>query len=148
MPRRTWTAPALAALLLLPAALSRADEPEVKDKDLEGEWRPTGLVIDGHEIEQDRENGSWTIHGESLLVKSKDRTGTIAIKIDATKTPKAIDIIDTEGAAKGKPARGIYEIKGDELRICVADAGKDRPTEFPAKEGTGWTVLTFKRAKK
>ena len=36
----------------------------------------------------------------------------------------------------------------DELRTCDAMPGKDRPTEFSSKEGSGWILGTYKRAKK
>jgi uncharacterized protein (TIGR03067 family) len=74
-----------------------------------------------------------------------ERTDTMTIKVDTSKTPKTIDILFPE---KGRDMLGIYEIKGDELHLCASDSGKDRPTEFSAKEGSGWRLATFKRVKK
>lgn len=53
---------------------------------------------------------------------------------------------------KGRLAEGIYEIKENELRICInpadaASAIKDRPTEFMTKEGTPYILLIAQREK-
>lgn len=44
--------------------------------------------------------------------------------------------------------RGIYSLKGDELTICCAKAGKDRPTKLTAEKGSGWTLLVLNREKR
>src|SRR5262245_53482962 len=50
--------------------------------------------------------------------------------LDATKSPKWIDVISSQGTSKGKTAQGIYELKGDDLTICIGPSGQNRPTEF------------------
>ena len=47
--------------------------------------------------------------------------------------------------ADGTTLLGVYELKGDELIICFAEAGKDRPAALTPK-GTQW-VETWKRVK-
>ncbi len=44
--------------------------------------------------------------------------------------------------------QGIYELHGDNFKICYAGPGKPRPTEFSAKAGSELTCATWKRAKK
>jgi uncharacterized protein (TIGR03067 family) len=56
-------------------------------------------------------------------------------KFDSSKSPKEIDLEMPNGVR----LPGIYEIKGDELRICVDRA---RPKNF---SGTSHMVWTFKR---
>ena len=51
------------------------------------------------------------------------------------------------GEFKGKTMTGIYEIKGDTMRVCFAGGGKDRPTEFRTKEGSMEMLVTYKRIK-
>jgi hypothetical protein len=53
----------------------------------------------------------------------------------------------SSGPDKGKTVRGIYEVKGDTQRVCVAAAGKPRPKAFESREGSGHTLITYKRAK-
>jgi len=68
--------------------------------------------------------------------------------IDPTKKPKAIDYTMTEDPTKGKTHLRIYELEGDTVKFCFAMPGKDRPTEFTAKEGSQRTLSVWKRAKK
>ena len=44
--------------------------------------------------------------------------------------------------------KGIYELKGDTLRICGAGQGGERPKEFKSDEGSDAMLLTFRREKK
>jgi uncharacterized protein (TIGR03067 family) len=147
MLRRTLSA-SLAVLLLAPALL-RADDAPKGDKDLEGAWQETVTVLDGKELKTpSEEKGELIIQGDMATVKYPDRTDSDKFKIDATKTPKAIDITVIEGSGKGTTSLGVYEVKGDELRICVAMPGKDRPAAVASKEGSGLTLVTLKRVKK
>jgi hypothetical protein len=41
----------------------------------------------------------------------------------------------------------IYELSGDELRICNGGPNNDRPTEFKAGDGCLADCLTFKKKK-
>jgi hypothetical protein len=44
---------------------------------------------------------------------------------------------------------GIYELKGDDLKICfVHGGGGERPTDFASKEGTAQSLIVLKREKK
>ena len=54
----------------------------------------------------------------------------------------------TEGPTKGKTQLGIYEFDGDTVRFCFGSPGKDRPSEFAAKEGSGNTLSVWRRDKK
>jgi uncharacterized protein (TIGR03067 family) len=88
--------------------------------------------------------------GDKVSVQKGDKalfTGTM--KIDPTKKPKTIDTTqDSDGDTKGKTFPGIYEIKGDTIKICTAAPGKERPTEFAAKAGSGSFYRVYKREKK
>src|SRR5262245_30395886 len=58
------------------------------------------------------------------------------------KRPKAIDIFhpNIEGKQEVK-GEGIYELEGDNLKLCFATDLTPRPTEFAAKKGTILYVL-------
>jgi uncharacterized protein (TIGR03067 family) len=117
---------------------------------LEGEWSmvsgeangqamPAELAKTGKRVAKDGET-AITISGQ-VLFKAK-------FTIDPTKKPKAIDYLMTEGPTKGKTHLGIYELDGDTLKFCFAAPGKERPTEFTAKEGSQRTLSVWKRDKK
>ena len=89
----------------------------------------------------------WTIKGESVTMKIGVKSHVLAVKIDAAKTPKNLDITPEDGSRRRKTMKAIYEVKGDELKICHGDHDADRPTELTSKEGSGLTLATFKRVK-
>jgi uncharacterized protein (TIGR03067 family) len=79
----------------------------------------------------------------SVYFSDKALAKEVTFRIDPNKQPKTTDDL-LEG---NKIIRGIYELDGDTLRSCVAPIDKDRPTEFSARPGTGYTLRVFKRVK-
>jgi RNA polymerase sigma factor (sigma-70 family) len=69
-------------------------------------------------------------------------------KIDPSKMPKEIDI--TMHQKQGdRTMLGIYEIKGDELKVCYySNQSGRRPTDFSNKDNRRITCITLTRAKK
>lgn len=52
-------------------------------------------------------------------------------------------------ALEGKAWKGIYALAGDTLRVCdnAPNLDKGRPAAFEATRGSGYVLVTFKRAK-
>ena len=113
-------------------------------------------------IDQERMVGTWAIVNEEskrtaeMWAISEDRilmyanySGMTSIwhfhRLDAGKDPKQIDITVTK--VNGTPSSpigiitGIYVLDGDELRLCLAEMGKDRPVKFPEKPGPGEVLI-------
>jgi len=68
--------------------------------------------------------------------------------LDTSKSPRQIDIDPKTGPNIGKTNLGIYEVDGDQCRICFANSPSDeRPTGFASREGTRLIVLVLKREK-
>ena len=143
-----------AAALVLIAGLSLTagdGNQEPRDMDyakFEGTWQVVSLEVDGMKIPQE------TIKNSKLIIKSKEFTmkeniatykGTFSI--DPSKKPKTIDIKFTEGPEKGNTSLGIYEIDGDDLKLCLSVTAKERPTEFTAKPKSGHGFEVLKREK-
>ncbi len=148
MPRRLLIASALAALVILPALL-RADEPAKGDKDLDGTWEGVSVLLNGKELPQPADGKMVvTISGGSLTFKIGDDSHTSTISVDASKTPRTIDLTPDDGRMKGKTMKAVYEVKGDELKVCHGEWDSDRPKELASMEGNGLMVFTFKRVKK
>jgi uncharacterized protein (TIGR03067 family) len=144
------TVAVIAVLALVCTAAAAEDVVKKEMAQLEGEWSmqsgeadgmsmPKEMVSTGKRVAKDGVT-TITIGGE-LYFKAK-------FTIDPAKKPKAIDYAMTEGPTKGKTHLGIYELDGDTLKFCFAAPGKDRPTEFKSKEGSGWTFSVWKRDKK
>jgi uncharacterized protein (TIGR03067 family) len=138
------------ALGLLGRALAQTPEERLKreEEKLAGTWRVTAAKANGERVPPDQvpkmkltfKDGKFTVQrGEE-----KPREGTY--KIDPTKNPKTIDIVNrTTGPEKDQKQVGIYELTGNELKICACDASKKRPTNFDTRDKDGYSVLVLKR---
>jgi uncharacterized protein (TIGR03067 family) len=143
---------ALLLLIAAPVLLGGSAAEAVKKEMtlLEGQWSmsrgeadgqamPKEMVMTAKRVAKDGET-SITIGGQTYF-KAK-------YTIDPTKKPKTIDYMMTEGVTKGKTQLGIYELTGDTVKFCFAAPGKERPTEFTAKEGSQCTLSVWTRDKK
>jgi uncharacterized protein (TIGR03067 family) len=69
-------------------------------------------------------------------------------KVDPSQTPKAIDMTFTGGLGQGLSVKGIYEVKGDTLKLCHTPPGQARPTEFSSRPGSGQRLSVWQLDKK
>ena len=93
-----------------------------------------------------RKGEMWVITEDSILMGANDQLLNF-LRLDAGTSPKQIDIT-IMAQPDGQPVaiiKGIYVLDGDELRLCLASVGKDRPTAFPEKPKPG-EVLVLQRA--
>ena len=117
-------------------------------ENLQGSWAVLSLEADGAKIPEAMLDGSRIIiKGDAFKSTSGGATYVGTIKIDASKSPKTIDLIFTEGPEKGNTALGIYELQGDNWRMCLSLGAGSRPTEFATKQGRGHALETLKREK-
>jgi uncharacterized protein (TIGR03067 family) len=71
----------------------------------------------------------WSVRYEDKVVQAGTHT------LDSSKKPAQVDAVVTEGEGKGSTMLGIYELKGDTMKVCFDPKGKQRPNSFTAKEG-------------
>jgi len=117
-------------------------------KTLEGTWTLVSGEKDGAPLpDADIKNSKLTIAGDVHTVQVGDMHLKGTHKLDQKKSPKQIDAHDTEGPTVGEN-HGIYELTAaGEFRVSFAPTGKDRPTEFASKPGSGNFTHVWKRAK-
>jgi uncharacterized protein (TIGR03067 family) len=127
------------------------DESEKDLKKMAGDWIPVSMELNGKkQPEELLKSIKLTIKGDkynTVVGKEKDE-GTL--KLDATKEPREMDITTSVGENRGKAIPCIYEIKGDELRVCYGLKVAERPMDFKADEDAKGVVMliTYKRAPK
>ena len=84
--------------------------------------------------------------GELSIVRDgqRDRYGSYRIEPDDAQQRVRIDLSrPLDGRAS--TMRGVYDIRNDILRLCVADEGGSRPTAFTTKGLFGVKIFTMKR---
>jgi RNA polymerase sigma factor (sigma-70 family) len=82
-----------------------------------------------------------------LVPRERDGINPMVARIDPAKNPKWLDLTGLS-AGGGWFDRCIYELDGDRLRVCIANAGKDaRPAEFNTDDDTPLVVMHFRREK-
>lgn len=125
---------------------------EKEDLDLlRGTWVLVSAERDGKklaeaEVEKTRitfDQGRFTFPDASGI--DTNRKGTI--EIDPGKTPKQMDSTRTTDGATGEVSLGIYELAGDDYKVCFAPPGKARPAAFVSGPATGVILQVWKRQK-
>jgi uncharacterized protein (TIGR03067 family) len=137
-------------VLVLGSIISAQDEVKKEMSQLEGQWSMVSGEANGISMPKETVNNGKRVakDGETTISFGGQVYFKAKISIDPAKKPKAIDYTMTEGPTKGKTHLGIYELDGDIVKFCFAAPGKDRPTEFTAKEGSERTLSVWKRDKK
>jgi uncharacterized protein (TIGR03067 family) len=142
-----------AGVSLLAAADDAKKEAVKKDLEaMKGTWTVVSAERDGKKFTEEQLKDVTVTFDAGGKVSAQRQGQPIfegTVKIDPTKKPKTVDATQTsEGDNKGKTSHGIYEIEGDTMKICSAEFGKERPTEFSSKPGSGHFLRVYKREKK
>jgi hypothetical protein len=151
---------ALCFAILTTGAMMAADGPSQDDPSkgdldkLRGTWLTVSLVNNGKTLVGEKtpqKEGPTTklvYDGNKWMIKVGDKTVASGIfKIDSTKQPKEIDIMDESGVKNDTTKLGIYELNGDTYKYCLAPAGKPRPMYFTSKDESGHSLGVSKREK-
>ena len=114
---------------------------------LGGTWSCLSATVDGKPLGKETtdslrltltQNRYKTEMGSEVLFES-------TYTIDATKRPKQIEMVGTEGDLAGREAQGIYSVEGDVLRICYVMPGLPRPEGFESAPGSKAFLVVWKR---
>ena len=107
-------------------------------QEMEGKSRP---VEDVKKLKIVFTDDKWSVREDGKEVQA----GTH--KLDPTKKPAQLDAAVTVGEGKGTTMLGIYELKGDALKVNFDPEGKARPTGFSAKGSQFGAVLQREKKK-
>jgi uncharacterized protein (TIGR03067 family) len=144
------------AVLLLYTADARVEERPVRQngdakKDLQhlqGTWQLES-VEDSKKAKLDIKKRTLFVGGDIVLVQEGDKliqAGTL--RLVTSKSPRMIDVVVRKGEHVDNTMLGIYELKGDTLKVCFDPEGDSRPKKFAAKADSAIFVATYKRVKR
>ena len=138
------------ACLAVTVLLLGAGGADVEKKELAkltGAWNLSELTYDG----EDHSKLKFKIvfkGNEGAVAGNEDvqrQYGKIKFKLDPAAKPRTMDITISSGSQTDATMQAIYELKGDELKICAKVVGTGRPKDFAAPEGSSCVYLILKR---
>lgn len=148
----------VAFLAVLAAATNPQDDkaPDLVHKELgklQGSWTTATVTYNGKEYFGEGKPGlRFIFKGDTADVEGNDRVkkeyAKLRFKLNPDSKPALVDLTVTLGVQAEAIMEGIYELKDDELKICVKVFGIDRPTAFAAPAGSSTALVVLKRDKK
>lgn len=144
----------LSVSLLLGADTQKDDAVKAETKNLQGTWSVVSAEREGNKVPDDEiKKTTLVIKGDKLIARKTENTPKpeekiteMSFTLDPTKNPKWIDVTYTSGERKDESSQGIYEVKGDTLKICMSRAAT-RPMEFETKPESQRHLMILKREK-
>jgi uncharacterized protein (TIGR03067 family) len=138
---------------LMFATDSKDDAAKQERAKLQGVWAVVAIETDGNRAAPARAM-KWTIKDNHITQSIVNVAGAVrefSFDLDPSTDPKMLDLTYEDSARKGEKIEGIYELKDDELRICLNFAPKaaprQRPTEFETKSNTNFSLRIMRREK-
>lgn len=135
--------------------ITKESKPAAKKSPLEGVWQVTAMrkganenapkeIVDGTKL---------TFKGDKLSItrslRGKPQTIECSFVINTEKKPMEIDITPVDDSKKRGKLLGIFEKKGDVLKLCTAEERRNeaRPKKFKPVEGKRITLIEMKLKK-
>ena len=114
--------------------------------DIEGEWLMESAVFSGKPLPPEMLRWCKRVAlGNITKVFAGPRTMLDAMfELDPERGQ--IEYVNRSGENKGKAQTGIYDLRDDRLRICMAAPGKKRPGDFSSARGDGRSYTVWRRA--
>jgi uncharacterized protein (TIGR03067 family) len=114
---------------------------------LAGAWTLDELTYDGDKLKLKFKvvfkGNEGAVEGNESV---QNEYAKIKFKLDPAAKPKTMEITVSAGSQTDATMEAIYELKGDELRICAKVFGKGRPRDFAAPDGSSTVLVVLKRA--
>jgi uncharacterized protein (TIGR03067 family) len=138
----------LTAGLLLAADAPQGPAGQDQDK-LQGAWGLVALEVNGQPVTVEKlTEARLGVRGEKYGFRLGKTVLEMTCRLHPDQGPKAIDLTIASGPNKGKTFFGIYKLEGDTYTICrPMEPGKERPTAFATKPGSGLMLVVWKRQK-
>jgi uncharacterized protein (TIGR03067 family) len=107
-------------------------------QEMEGKPRPPKELV---KLTITFTDDKWSVRDDGKVVQA----GTH--KLDPSKKPGHVDAVVTEGEGKGSTMLGIYELKGDKMKVVFDPQGKERPASFISRAGQFGGLIQWEKKK-
>jgi uncharacterized protein (TIGR03067 family) len=107
-------------------------------------WGDDGVMTSKNEV---RFAPRVEVGEASLTIQRGPLSYPMRYTLDASRTPPHIDMVFTDGPNQGKTVKGVYELKGDALKLCVSPPDGDRPAALASRKGETWELFELVRKK-
>jgi RNA polymerase sigma factor (sigma-70 family) len=114
---------------------------------LQGTWTATAAERDGQKVpEEALREIRILFRGSRIIIRPSGEPTRVSFRLDPTRSPKVLAMTAQEGPDRGKTVPGIYDLRGDRLKLCIAEKpGGTAPAEFATREASGLMLLVLKR---
>lgn len=154
MVRRALSLFAVLVLLATPVFSDDKKKPTAPEdearKDLQlmqGTWKLESIE-DSKGGKTDVKKRSLFFGGEICILRDDTKVVQIGVaRLTTTKSPRRIDVAVKKGQHEDNTMLGIYEIKGDTLKVCIDPEGEGRPNTFATKADTARFLAVYKRVR-
>ncbi|MFO0821986.1 MAG: TIGR03067 domain-containing protein [Gemmataceae bacterium] len=145
------------ALTTTLAAHAANPKPEDDLASLQGNWKPLQCEYEGSpQMPADVMKQVTVVFDKNeyhlyFVDKGKDgqpkvlKLAVANIALDPTSSPKTMTFEFAEGPFKGQKRHGIYELAGNQLKMCYGPVEKPKPTEFKSPPNSGVFLETWAR---
>ena len=119
---------------------------QIDHEQFQGTWITAAVEVEGVPIDSWLfEDARLSISGDRFSLRNPlpdaDTRIEGVFKLDATKTPKELDLI----LDSGKTIEEVYELEGNTLKICCPVSGGRRPTDFSTNPNSGLSFVVYDR---
>jgi uncharacterized protein (TIGR03067 family) len=120
---------------------------------VQGYWKPLQVEFEGKpQMSAEEMKKVTAVYDQSEYHLYFKETGKDPIKLalmnvvmDSSTSPKTITFEFAAGALKGQKRHGIYELAGNQLKLCYGPIEKPKPTVFIAPEKSGYFLEVWAR---
>jgi uncharacterized protein (TIGR03067 family) len=113
---------------------------------LQGRWSVASLEVDGESMPaRMMADSRIEVKGDRFRSLNMGAAYEGVVTVDGDANPKTFDLTFTKGPEKGNVNHGIFEIEGDEWKLCLATRGDARPKKFATKANSGHALQVLRR---
>jgi len=135
----------LAAIVIALSCTATFADDAADVKAMTATWTPEKFEVEGADMTATFKDIKLVIDGVKYTVTINGLTDSGTVKLDSNKTPKAMDVIGTEGVNKGKTYPCIYELKDGKLTVCYSTDEKVRPTKFETSKDSKTMLAVYSK---